>query len=229
MAQERPVTPEKQLLKLIEDPKAKGAGAQSYAARHRLSFFSLAAWKSRLSFLKGNLRKGAKTGRFQRLDTKTVNKFLCLLIFSLGAYFITDLYISMVNFKKMPNLKFEIQKSLKSEILPEVSVLRKKVAYYLEKVRDRDIFNMGIKQVVEEISEVEHKPKLPTSKIMDAVQNLKLVGISWSDDPDAMIEDTKAMRTFFVKRGQMIGDIKVQAIFKDKVILGYAGEEMELK
>jgi hypothetical protein len=55
------------------------------------------------------------------------------------------------------------------------------------------------------------------------------VGISWSDDPDVMIEDTKTQRTFFLKKGQMIDDIKLEAVFKDKVILNYLGEEIELK
>jgi hypothetical protein len=44
-----------------------------------------------------------------------------------------------------------------------------------------------------------------------------------------MIEDTKALRTFFVKRGEMAGEAKVQAIFKDKVVLSVGTEEFELK
>ena len=46
---------------------------------------------------------------------------------------------------------------------------------------------------------------------------------------DAMIEDTQALRTFFVKRGQMLGQVKVEAIFKDKIILSCDGEEAELR
>ena len=71
--------------------------------------------------------------------------------------------------------------------------------------------------------------KTPSSKVADATQDLKLVGISWSNDPIAMIEDSKALRTFFVTRGQMIGEVRVQAIFKDKVVLSYGGEEIELR
>jgi type II secretory pathway component PulC len=56
------------------------------------------------------------------------------------------------------------------------------------------------------------------------------VGIAWSNDPDAMIEDTKTHRTFFLKKGQTIDEeIKVQAIFKDRVVLSYKGEEIELR
>lgn len=98
----------------------------------------------------------------------------------------------------------------------------KVVSYYLEKIRARDIFRMALAQQAGEA-------KQPSSKIVEVTQSLKLVGISWSDDPDAMIEDTQAQKTHFVKKGQMIGNLKVQAIFKDKVVLSYDGEEIELK
>ena len=71
--------------------------------------------------------------------------------------------------------------------------------------------------------------KVVNQEVISAAQNFKLVGISWSNDPDAMIEDTKAKKTFFVKRGQMVGEFKVQAISRDKVILSYGQEEIELK
>jgi type II secretory pathway component PulC len=64
---------------------------------------------------------------------------------------------------------------------------------------------------------------------MEMTQNLKLVGISWSNDPDAMIEDTKTTRTFFVKRGQMISEVKVKDIARDKVVLTYDGEDIDLR
>jgi type II secretory pathway component PulC len=56
------------------------------------------------------------------------------------------------------------------------------------------------------------------------------VGISWSADPDVMIEDGKTQRTIFLKKGQLVdNEIRVEAVFKDKVILSYKGEEIELK
>ena len=87
---------------------------------------------------------------------------------------------------------------------------------------------MGAPEVADTVdAKTEVKP--PSSGIIGVTQHLRLAGISWSDDPDAMIEDTRTKRTLFVKRGGMIGKIKVQAIFKDKVVLFYDGEEIELK
>jgi len=221
MPQDKSLSPEKQLLKLIEDPKAQGS-AQAAAIKHLgLRLLSFSALKARLSFLKNKLKQSFKTGKFYYFNVKTINIFLALVTSILTLYFITNLIISLVNLKKNLNLEFKIAKSQHSIDSKVVSAL-KVASYYLEKIRARDIFKIGSKKKEEEI-------KVPSSKIIDATQNLKLVGISWSGDPDAMIEDTKALRTFFVKRGQMIGEVKVQAIFKDRVVLSYEGEELELR
>ena len=143
-------------------------------------------------------------------------------------YFANNLYMSITDLRKMPDLKFEAHESLKAGSFPEIPVSKKAASYYLEKVRERNLFKMGLPKAKVEDKPVE-EARLPSSRIMEATKDLRLVGISWSDDPDAMIENAKAMRTFFVKRGEMIGEIKVEAIFKDKVVLSYGGEEVELK
>ncbi len=62
------------------------------------------------------------------------------------------------------------------------------------------------------------------------VQDLKLVGISWSDVPDALIEDMVTHTTFFLKKGQSIeGGILVKDIYKDKVIVESHGRQVELQ
>ena len=93
-------------------------------------------------------------------------------------------------------------------------------------MRRRDIFSF----VSEEKRKVAKKEsKLFATEIAAVLKRYKLVGISWSDDPDAMIEDTKVKKTFFVKIGNIMDKVKVQAILKDKVVLEYRGEKIELK
>ena len=226
MAQERPITPEKQLLKLIEDPKSKTTAVSAQAIKHQgLSLFSFSAWIGRISFFKDWFKRRLQRPKYHGFNTKIISKALGICIFVLAFYFISNLFTSLVNFKKMPDLLEMKKEDLKPVSFQEASVSKKAVSYFLEKVRQRDIFKMGHKEQV--TSEVAIKN--PSSTIIEATQHLKLVGISWSNDPDAMIEDTKASRTFFVKRGQLIGEIKVQAIFKDKIVLSYAGEEIELR
>jgi hypothetical protein len=230
MAQERFVTPEKQLLKLIEDPKKESAGVNSRAIRYRRnSLFSFSAWLSRAYFFKNKLSGGFDHKDFRKLDVKAINNILFLSIIILAAYFIFSFSVSMVDMKKSWDSKFKISdSSSQSEgSVEKVSFLKKAESYYLEKVRQRDIFRIGAKNIV---GNAEAVMKDTSSKAIDATKHLRLVGISWSSDPDAMVEDTIAVRTFFVKRGQTLGaDIRVEAILKDKVILSYKGEEVELR
>ena len=57
MAQERPSTPEKELLKLIEKPGGKGALQAATIRYQGMSLLSFDALQSRIIFLGGNLRR----------------------------------------------------------------------------------------------------------------------------------------------------------------------------
>lgn len=229
MAQERSITPEKQLLKLIEEPKDKGAAVKARAIKYRgLSLFSLGAWLGRFHFSKNKIRGVFDLKSLRRLDISAVNSALFLLVFILTFYFIYNLSVSVVNMRKPWDYKLKSDgvQGQGGESFEDASLLKKSESFYLEKVRERDIFKIGAKNIA---GQLDTAVKEASSKAIEATQHLKLVGISWSGDPDAMIEDTKGLRTFFVKRGQMVGDVKIEAILKDKVILSYKGEEVELR
>lgn len=132
MAQDKSLSPEKQLLKLIEEPKARGP-AQAAAIKHLgLSLLSLSGLKARFSFLKNKLKQSFKTGKFYYFNVKTINISLGLVTFVLAIYFVTNLLISLVNLKKNLNLEFKIAKSPHSIDSKVVSAL-KATSYYLEK------------------------------------------------------------------------------------------------
>jgi len=177
-----------------------------------LSFFSLSFWPERFHVLKESWRK--------QFDIKIINSFMVVCVFILAFYFVNNIFRS---FKRINNLEFRVSNELRqTQGAKQISQL-KEIPYYLEKIGNRDIFKMGPKELTPDINEVI------SSKAAEATANLKLVGIAWSDDPDAIIEDTKQMRTFFVKKGQMIGEIKVESISKDKVVLRYGEELIDLR
>lgn len=229
MAQEKSFTPEKQLLKLIEEQGiAKSSNVKQQTVRHRRKgLFSLGGWISRFSFTRDRLKKWFTKRRVSKPDVKTVNRILVLLVLALLIYLAYSVYISINNLERLPGLGVEpAQGKAAAESATVLSILRDKVSYYLEKAAERDIFKMGIKEPVAEQAEVATGP---SSRAIAATENLRLVGISWSSNPDAMIEDKKALKTFFVKKGDMINKVKVEAIFKDKVILSFEAERVELK
>jgi len=218
MAQERSLTPEKQLLKIIETSKANSLGVNVQTSRrHGMSWLNFGAWLGRISFLKGRFGKWSTGFSLERLDVRVVNRILGFLVAVLCLYFSVNLAVSLVNLNKTPSLETNTSVAKTETSFPESTGLKRAVSYYLDKVRERDIFAMGLKKVPN-LSNQTTVNTGPSAKSLDVAANLKLVGISWSNDPDAMIEDTKELKTYFVKRGEMVGEVKVQAIFKDKVV-----------
>ena len=229
MAQERPDTPEKQLLKLIEDPKSKGAGAYTKAARRQSTgLFSPGAWMGRASFFKKGFMKRLKTGGLPLFNIKSVNRILVFCNFALIGYFAFGLSDSISGLKEPVNITLGGKQIQKSEAAKVESFLKPE-SFYLEKIGARNIFKMGKieKEDMIEAAVVDVTPS--ASAAVEATQHLRLVGISWSNNPDAMVEDTRALRTFFVKKGQMVGEVKVKDILRDRIVLVYEGDEVELR
>ena len=152
MAQERPTTPEKQLLELIEDPKTQGFGSRGIKHKGG-SLFSLVALKGRLSFFRERLSSGFSFSS-TTFDVKVINNILQLCIVFLAIYLGVNLVISIMNLTKIPELSQDAAASIELGSPQDISLL-KKSSYYLEKVRSRDIFKFG--RFFEEAVEVSWK------------------------------------------------------------------------
>jgi len=225
MPQEKPLTPEKQLLNLIEKPLDKGSLRAAAVKYQGSSIFSLGALRGRFAFFKKKSKVAFGPAGFKQLDIKILNTGLKFFVFILAAYFIFSLLESVINLKKGVDLKTSYNRA--QEVKPSaITGFSKAASYYLEKARERDIFSMAKKSP----SLMDLMRNASLTRASEATKHLLLVGISWSGDPDVMIEDTRDKRTFFLKKGQLIDNqIKVEAIFKDHVILSYGGEETELR
>lgn len=232
MEQERPSTPEKQLLNLIEDPKEQDL-SQKKIKRSSFSLFSLSALKGRLSFLLESIRSGSFfTKAF--LNMKGLNRALKGCIAFLVLYLIGNFTMSVIRLKETPEF---VTKGSKSSVeIPATLLSGRRISDYLEGPRSRNIFSFGdIQEVKEKEEEITEEIAPPTEEIFTKaellIQNLSLVGIGWSDNPDVMIKNTESGKMYFLKRNQRIdGIIKVEAVFKNSVILTYDnGKEMELR
>lgn len=230
MAQERerPATPEKQLLNLIEEPKASGITPKKGTAS-AIRLLSPAALRGRFSFIQGRIQAlfALKKTAF---DIKGVNKILQFCIVILSFWAAGSFMKGMNDIKNPPDVK--IERFPRSGGIIRSSRESKKIARYLEKPRERDIFQFGgIRQIVQEEAEQPEQapPPLP-SAAEELVDALRLVGIGWSDDPDVMLQDTNTQKMYFLKTGQWIDNkVKVNTIFKDRVILFYDGKEVDLR
>jgi len=225
MKQKKSPTPEKQLLRLIEDSKEDG---DSFFHKARLKrkarkFFSWNAFRGIFSFFKSNFRGSLKGREWSWQDLKNVNKALSLAVFLIFLFSGIRLYFSINEMQMGINKESLTDKEAKALQPPAIRPL----SSYLESVRSRNVFAM--------VEEKAPKAKGDAGKqaLAEEIAGIKkrynLVGISWSEDPDLILEDTKAEKTFFLKRGQTVGDLKVQAIFRDKVILNFKGTELEFE
>jgi hypothetical protein len=159
----------------------------------------------------------------QQLDISLLNRGLMVIIGVIIIYFIRGTSASWTELKTETAKQYSISSATKAESGFKEIATMKGVAYYIGKLSGRDIFRRQAKA-----NEPMNEPVFST-KMADMTATLKLVGISMSDDPDAMVEDTKIEKTFFVKVGSMIGDLRVDDIAKDKVVLKYNKELFELK
>ena len=233
MADDKPITPEQQLLKLIEESNKVSKGSSPAAGAGKApkkgpGGFSLTkipgVLAGRLSFLKRNAAKPGKGGQKMSVNITGINKFLTVAAVCLLVYVVFDAAASARNLQRPPN--FVPPKDLMTPFKVESIEPLKESSYYLQKVSSRDIFREGKK--VETVK--QEAPQNAIVETAEAVKNLALVGISWSKDPDVIIEDKAHQRTFFVKRGQLVGDnVKVEAIFKDHVIVTFEDHEYELR
>lgn len=237
MAEDGQVTPEKQLLNLIEGggkggaskPAGAGGGAPASgqkAAPSPLSFGNLfGALLGRVSFFKRNAKKKLSAKPKFKINLGMVNGVLALAVVALLAYLVVDAGASAMMLARPINLPRETERAASAPAASKVSPLNES-AYYLQKINSRDIFKEGAKPQPKN----EEKSAPAPVENNPAVSGLSLVGISWSSNPDVIIEDKDQKRTYFVKRGQALGQgVKVEAVFKDHVVLSYDGQEFELR
>lgn len=210
-------TAERELLKTIEgkadlNKKLNKTGGSSYVS----------LIKSQFSFLSDNF-KGKFSSDVVRVTPHQINRGLWVLIFVLlGWYF----FVFMSGMDRLNNIpRFEVSPGRAVfEVVDSVKLPLKDYAYYTSITLGRNIFNPV------EQEEVEVKPQVTQTSEM--VKELRVVGISWSENKTerfVMIEDTKVNITYFLQEGDKIGDFTVDTILKEKALLKIGEEEIELR
>lgn len=111
-----------------------------------------------------------------------------------------------------------LEEDKKEEEPPE-----KPYAYYSKEIGQKELFKTSILQG-------EEKPTAAagSSTLADLSANLTLLGIVLDDRAQAIIQDKKTQKSYFLYKGNSIGEIKVEDILESKVILSYQGEKIEL-
>lgn len=202
---EKKQTPEEELLRLIENPANDTKEPKAFKKGFRLNF----------SWIKKVLHPSFSPASF---NLKNINKGLLVLSLVMAIYLIFDFIkgrpdLSQIYASNIVGHKPEAKASGKTQImnLPDV----------LSTVEKRDFFHFV---------PIKKEEAIPTAKeaMVSLASNLKLVGIIWGKSPQAMVEDKQENKTLLLNQGDAIGKLKIKEILRDRVILGYEDQEMEL-
>lgn len=192
------ITPEERLLRLIRGPKKPGLAAPEQAVRIK----------------KPDLRPlAAGLLNFQNIRKGILIAFIISCVY-LGAAVLYPLFIPKnPPFPESAGGKTAAERiTLSQEAIPFSS--------YSEAIQDRRLFAGSALR--------NEEGGVPVVLGNELIKDISLVGILSGDSPQAVIEDKKTQKTYYVARNQLIGKFKVEDIREGKIILGLNGQKYEL-
>jgi len=203
------LTPEEKLLKIIENPEIEKRRTPLGIKERVVEIKAVGAWFKGLHIDKNTLKY---------INLRMANKIVAVLCGFLTIFLVFDFIVAGSNLKK------RLKEVITAEATPTIDEKKLStppinIAEVLAQTRERNIFTFLPSKT---------EPVIATDVFL-VISNLKLVGVIWSDNPQAMIEDTKEQRTYLLNTGEQMGKIKIKKIFRDKVILDIEGQEKELR
>lgn len=146
-----------------------------------------------------------------------INKIIWV-VFSLSCiYLIISFTYPWFGFKKIELPQIPPERIGEEKIPPKMEI--KPLESYLGGIGDRQIFG----------ATTSSKTEKPVSSVdADLIKDMTLVGIISGENPQAIIEDKKTQKTYYLNQGQFIGEFKVEEIQEGKIILNYQGQQYEL-
>ncbi len=208
-------------LKVVQE-RLFGKGTKRDGEETKKSFAFPAQWQDIDSI---------KTFLLTGVNLTVVNRGLVLVLAALAAFMF---YYLMNNRLTMVGLMSSIAQVKLDDVSPQAIEAFQPVDYYLNQVRTRDVFNPFTvkveKPVIVEEAPPPPPPPPPKPKLNDMAKGLKVVGIALGTMPKAMVKDDLKQEVYFLKEGDVIGTtgIAIKSISKDKVIIHFGEEEMEL-
>lgn len=212
------ITPEERLLKIIEGPVPSAGKQTKGALKSEFDLVSLEKKIKNLFFDKNNLNN---------LDLGKVNRAIAVVCAVFTIFWIFSFAREDFAFKeRLEAIKAGAGLSVyKPENSRPMGV---NIEGLMAGAAKRNIFKSS-SQGNEAEALPGQTPKQQAPAQAGTPGDIKLVGIIWADNPQAMLENTKEQKTFLVNAGDNIGDLKVKKILSDKIIIGKGDQEWELR
>ena len=191
MRKSRHVTPEEKLLHIIEKPNGNTKLAAKKKVRVRLSL---------------NFVSRLKNIDFRRLSLRSVNKAL--------------VWVSVIATLVLVFYFVKEEKTLQERGKFASTIVEKKDFAYLVDIKEELPALSSYMAYIEENNPFHVLPMIKKPvKVKEPPFALTLVGIFWSDRPQAVIEDGNTQKNYFVYTGDIVGKYTVSKITQNEVQL----------
>ena len=220
------LTPEKKLLKLIEEPIAAPGGEKPKGGFNLASLLSPSALKGRIAYAKDNLVSFIKD-RKEPIDFRQVNRVVKMITVGFGVYLTGAILYEVSTVYRNLDSEFNISPKEMAEA-PETET-RKLDQNLFEEVQNRNIFMPQEKRVSPEQTETQAE----SLRLVEITKDLKLTGISINPKDSSrtycMVEDLKKNVTSFLKVGDSVSGLRVDQISSNGIVLKHQKESIELR
>lgn len=142
-----------------------------------------------------------------------INYFFIISAIMLFSYFAYELSIAKRDF---PGDLVQIQPRARSKQDEGFIQSHKPFSDYEIQFSRRDLFEQPQDSIAEDPGEINF------------IKHLRLVGIVLGETSEAIVEDTQAKTTLFLREGDRVGEIEVIHIQQGKIIFSYQQETLEL-
>ncbi len=197
------ISPEEKLLRLIKGQKKQALSAEDKQSIHP----GAQALKPAVKLTLHNLPQ-------KYLYFFDARKILLGVFILSCVYLGVSLVYPWLGLKKISLPKVTPERAGEPKQEPKEQV--KALEFYKENMGGRQLFN----------SAGSSQPNVAVN--VDLLKDINLVGIITGANPQAVIEDKKSLRTYYVNKGQFIGEIQVEDIQEGKIIINYRGQKYEL-
>lgn len=149
-----------------------------------------------------------------------INNFLTyLLLVCIILFFIILIFL------KSPNMN-SLKQDLKQENLNLQNKEINDFSKYISNFDKKDLFLNS--NNLEERTRDDSSESSSNIDTTDIVKDINLLGIVSGQKPQAVIEDKKTQKTYFLNQGDSFGQTRVLEIKEGKVVLDYKGKNFEL-
>ena len=163
------------------------------------------------------IRRAGALSHFKNVDF--INRMLFLAFILLAIYFLIDyFFIAPISVEKFAGREAGAPEAAAGE------PVRQPYSYYQEEIRGKDLFAPLYKE------EQDISGGAAEAAFEDVSSGLSLLGVVSGASPQAIIQDNKSNKTYFLSKGDSLGEIKLKDILEaeGKVILLYKGKEFSL-